>query len=126
MEFQKLTQDEINQKRSRVLTRSKLLDDMEDLVTLKEEACEQRRCRGVVVDEDHKREIVGEVDQIFLFKLCEGDANTRFFYLVANGGKGANQILRLEVGEQEYIGTEAIGQVIASHLWAFTKKGKQN
>ena len=53
------------------------------------------------------------------------EQQTRFFHLVANSCKTARQILRLRVGEQEYVGTQAIGQAIASHFCAFTKRGKK-
>ena len=57
MKFQKHTRDERNKTRSEALTRIKQLDDMEDIRMLEEEPCELRRCGGVVVEENHKREM---------------------------------------------------------------------
>ena len=88
-----------------------------------EESCE-RRCRRLVAEEDHKQEMDCRQQSRQLW-LQEGDANTRFFHLAANGRRRANQILRLKVGDQECIGPQAIGRAIASYFWAFTKRGKQ-
>ena len=33
----------------------------------------------------------------------EGDANTRFFHLTANGRRRANQVLRAQVEDQEFV-----------------------
>ena len=41
-----------NKRRSEALTRINQLDDLEDIRTQEEEACERRRCRGVVAEED--------------------------------------------------------------------------
>ena len=79
------------------------LDDMEDERMLEEDACKRRRCRGVVAEEDHKRKMNWR-QQLRQLWLQEEDANTRFFYLAANGYRRANQILRLKVGEQVYTG----------------------
>ena len=96
-EFRKHKRDERN-KKSKALTRIKQLDDTEDERMLEEEeASKRRRYRGVVA-EDHKREMDYRQRSRKLW-LQEGDANTRFFYLAANGRRRPNQIMRLKIGE---------------------------
>ena len=53
--------------------------------------------------------------------LKEGDANTRFFHLVANGRRRMNQILRIRVGTQQHSGPQAMGRALTDHFWVMTR-----
>ena len=55
--------------------------------------------------------------------LKEGDANTRFFHLVANERRRMNQILRIRVVTQQHSGPQAMGRALADHFWAMTRRG---
>ena len=56
----------------------------------------------------------------------EGDANSTFFHMSANGKSLQNQIVKLAVGNQEHVGSEAVGQALAEHFLSFSKKGNRS
>ena len=55
--------------------------------------------------------------------LKEGDANTRFFHLVANERRRMNKITRIRVGTQQHSGPQATGRAVADHFWVMIRRG---
>ena len=99
------------------------MDDVEDRGGLTDsERQDRRQWRLVVAAEDKKEEMDWRQRSRQLW-LKEGDANTRFFHLVANGRRRVNQISRIRVGTQQYSGPQATGQALADHFWAMTRRG---
>ena len=85
------------------------LDDVEDRRGLIDnEMQDQRQWRLVVATEDKKEEKDWRQRSRQLW-LKEGDANTRFFHLVANGRRRMNQITRIRVGTQQHSGPQTTG-----------------
>ena len=46
--------------------------------------------------------------------------------MLENGNRSQNQIVKFIVGNQEYTGSQAIGQGLVEHFCTFSKKGKRN
>ena len=61
-----------------------------------------------------------------MFWLHEGDANTKFFYMSANGRRRQNQITKTMVKNEIHIQSQAVGQALAEHFRSFSKKWKRN
>ena len=76
----------------------------------------------MVANEDKKEEMNWRQRSRQLW-LKEGDANTRFFHLAANGRRRMNQILRLRVGTQQHSGLQAMDQALTDHFWLMTRRG---
>ena len=105
------------------LAKIRELDDVEDSRGLTAAEVQQRRkWRFVVANKDKKEEMDWRQGSRQLW-LKEGDANTYFFHLVANGRRHTNQILRLSVGSQQHNGPQAMGRALADHFWAMTRRG---
>ena len=58
--------------------------------------------------------------------LKEGEANTCFFHLVANGRTRINYILSIKVGTHQHNGMNAIGRAMTDHFRAMTQRGVLN
>ena len=104
----------------------KNLDDIEDRRSLEEEEAKERKgWRDIVAGEDLKLEMDWRQRSRQLW-LHEGDANTKFFHMSAIGRRRQNQITKVTVGDQEHVGSQAVGQALAAHYRSFSKKGKKN
>ena len=97
------------------LAKIRELDDMEDSRGLRANEQERRKWRLVVAKEVKKEEMDWRQRSRQLW-LKEGDANTCFFHLVANGRRRMNQILRIRVGTQQHSGPHAMGRALADHF----------
>ena len=109
--------------RVEALAKIRELDDVEDSRRLiASEMRERRKWRLVVANEDKKEEMDWRQRSRQVW-LKEGDANTCFFHLAANGRRRMNQILRLRVGTQQHSGLQAMGRALTDHFWAMTRRG---
>ena len=66
----------------------------------------------MVEGEDQKVEMDGRQQSRQLW-LHEGDANKRFFHMPAYGRRHQNQIMKITVGNQVHVGSQAVGQALA-------------
>ena len=123
MRYRRIIRETRHKVRGEALAKIREMDDVEDRRGLIDsERQDRRQWRLVVAAEDKKEEMDWRQRSRQLW-LKEGDANTRFFHLVANGRRRVNQISSIRVGTQQYSGPQATGQALADHFWAMTRRG---
>ena len=93
---------------------------------MEEAETKEHKCwHDIVKEEDQKLEM-DWIQRSRQLRLHEGDANTRFFHMSANGRRGQNQILKVMVENQEHVRPQAMGRASSKHFHAFSKKGNRN
>ena len=111
------------QMRDAALARILALDSVEDARPLElDEMKERKACRDEVAKVDLHIEMDWRQRSRQLW-LTAGDANTRFFHQVANGRRRANNIRRIQIGDQTYSERTSIGQALADHFRDFYRRG---
>ena len=87
-----------------------------------EEVKERKAWQNIVEGEDWKLEIDRRQQSRQLW-LHEKDTNMEFFHMLANGRRRQNQIIKITVGNQVYIGSQVVGQTLSEHFNLSLGKG---
>ena len=119
--YRRKVREERYKVRVEALAKIRELDDKEDnRGVLAEEVQDRKKWRLIVAEEDRKEEMDWRQRSRQLW-LEEGDANTRFFHLVANGKRRMKNIVSIKVGSQQHNGMQAVGRAMADHFQAMTR-----
>ena len=100
MNYRRRIQEARCKVRVEALAKIRELDDVEDSRGILVSEMQERRKWRLVVEKEDKKEEMDWGQRSRQLWLKEGDTNTRFFHLVANGQRRMNQILRIKVGTQ--------------------------
>ena len=115
--------EERSKRRYEALTRIKQVDHLEDMQGLEEEEVKERKAwQNIVEGEDWKLEIDRRQQSRQLW-LHEKDTNMEFFHMLANGRRRQNQIIKITVGNQVYVGSQVVGQTLSEHFNLSLRKG---
>ena len=87
MVLRKHFRKERNKKRQKALTRIKQLDDLEDIRCLEEAETKECKCWNDNVEEEDRKLEMDWRERSRQLWLQQGEANSRFFHMSANGQK---------------------------------------